>query len=359
MQFNDDSRRLTYGIIATLIFHAALFVLLGYVDFSAATPISPLSIDLSEPVSEDLVDLPETEPEPDPEPAEQPVEPEIEEAEPDPEIQQEELSTELDPEPEPVEPQTPAETSPEARPPEPAMPQEPTVPQEAEPGADAFTDTLQPSESVDRESLRRSRPARPASPVPEEEGSFLAAEEARREAALEFIRRIDEQQQAIDDELAQLDDADSGAADGEAGNDDVVAIRSRVTEITGAADDGVSDNREGVSDGQRDTEPADVGAGDDIEWADGDARSRIVGDEIALTSSDIRLGRGTLYLQVSFNVNDRGIVQPGSVQIDEGAAILTLEAQSRLRETLQSWRFTASPGSPSVRGVLRLELRRL
>lgn len=359
MQFNDDSRRLTYGIIATLIFHAALFVLLGYADFSAATPISPISIDLSEPASEGLVDLPETEPEPDTEPVEQPVEPEFEEPEPEPEIEQEEITNEIDPEPEPAEPQTPAEPSPEGRPPEPAMPQEPAVPQETEPGADAFTDTLQPSEPVDRESLRRSRSARPASPVAEEDGSFLAAEEARRQAALEFIRRIDEQQQAINDELSQLNDADSGAAVGEGENDEVIAIRSRVTEITGTADDGVSDDREGVSDGQRDTDPADVGAGDDIEWTDGAARSRIVGDEISLTSSDIRLERGTLYLQVSFNVNDRGVVQPGSVRIDEGAAILTLEAQNRLRETLQSWRFTASPGSPSARGVLRLELRRL
>ncbi|MFP4509283.1 MAG: hypothetical protein ACLFNQ_04060 [Spirochaetaceae bacterium] len=346
MRFNDDAKRLTYGVIATLIVHSVLFVLLGYADFSRATPVTPISIDLSQP-SEELVERPD----PEPEPAEEPAEPERE-LERDVE---EEVNTELDPEPTEAveeqgsnEAQPPAATGPDDTSPE------PEVPREREPSADAFSDSLEPAEGVDRESLRRSRPV---SPVPEPDGQFLAEEEARREAALEFVRRIDEQQEAINEELSQVDDTDPGSPGNDGENDEIVEIRSRITEITGTADDGASDGLEGESEGQRESEASDVGEGDDIEWGDGDARRRIVGDEIAFTSSDLRLERGTLYLQISFRVSEQGIVQPGSVDIEAGEAILTLEARNRLRETLQSWRFTASPDSPSVRGVLRLELR--
>ncbi len=362
MHLNEDNRRLLYGILVTLIVHIALFVALGFVDFTSVTPIRPISINLSD-LPESLIELPDP-----------PVSDEIPDVAPDEQdpiapdpILAEDLDTELQ-DAEDIPPI--AETQPEAEAAiEPAEAEAPDVaqtpspapapqPQERQPDAGEFVDTIGPADAADRESLRR-RDILPTSPAADDDGTFAAVQEAQRQAALEFIRALEEQERIIDDELSRRDSNGEAGDVSHADDGQIIDVRSRVGDIVGRSgsdETGESDNQTGTGDHDR-TE--DVGSGDDIEWADGRLRSRISGNELAFSANDLRLERGTVYLEVSFAVDERGIVQPGSIRIDRGAPVLSSEAQVRLRQTIQTWRFTGNPGAPSVRGIIRLELRRI
>ncbi|TVQ25236.1 MAG: hypothetical protein EA383_08900 [Spirochaetaceae bacterium] len=364
MHLNEDNKRLLYGILVTLIVHIALFVALGFVDFTSATPIRPISISLSE-LPESLIELPDP-PDSDETPDEVPDEPE---PVPDDPILAEELDTELQqtedlppvaetqPQPEPATDPAEAEAPAVAQTPSPAPAPAPR-PQERQPDASEFVDTLAPTDTADREDLRR-RDATPTSPAADDDGTFAAVQEAQRQAALEFIRALDEQERVIADELRRRESERDAGQVSQADDGQIIDIRSRVGDIVGRSGSdaaGETDDPGGTGDRDR---AEDVGTGDDIEWADGRLRSRVSGSELAFTANDLTIGRGTVYIEVSFAVDERGIVQPGSVRIDRGAPVLSSEAQVRLRQTIQTWRFTENPGAPSVRGTIRLELRRI
>ena len=354
MHWNEDNRRLLLGILATTVIHLALFVFLGFVDFSQATPVSPIRIELTD-TTESLIELPEPEPEPEDEEI-LPEEPQLEPDDPVQDVPIEPDVAEPDDAPPTVE-QAPVEAEPQvATEAAPAQTPAPAAPRERAPDPDAFVQELGTQPEVDREALRQTRPSTPSGPVPDVDGTFATEEAARRQAAIEFVNRLDEQQRAIAEELAR--DEGDDTTDQDADDAEIVFIRSRLTDITASRERAEDESQNGLPGPETDDPSGDVGSGDDIEWADGRDRSRIAGNPISFSSGDIRFGFREALLEVSFQVDSRGIVAPGSVGIDAGAAVLTAEARLRLQQTIQSWRFTANPGAPLVRGVIRLELRR-
>ena len=355
MKLYSDRDRLLIALGAALVFHLAVAVGLSFVDWSVEASPQPLSVDLGTPIETEALEEPEPEPE-EPEPEEpEPEEPEPEEPEEfEPEASEPDTPEETL-EPEPDEPAAEAEAEPE-----PTEPAEEVSPEE-QTEAPAPRGPQGPTEEEVAEALRgleggaeRERPERTRTEdVPRDPDNAVI--EARQQAREEFEQALEEERRA-----AAEADADADEETTDAGGDPQQEVSPRISDLLGRVRDASQDPTTADDVSETEGQPAAPDAAEDdpdadgdgiVDW-DGDGDRRLVEYSVPdVDGSDLRAtGAPRVRARITFEVNDQGIVLPGSVSVDGPG--LTSSGREKLVEAVQQWRFDRRPGASVARGTI-------
>lgn len=353
MNLNGDRDRFLIALAAALVFHIGIAVGLTFVDWSSPPPSTTLTVDLGAPVE---TDVPEVDPEPieqdepeepEPEDPDEPDEPEPPEPEPPEPEEFEPADSEAGPDPDESASQQaspPEESTSEPEPAEPSEPRRPQGPSEEE--AARALDSLR-GDDGDEARQRTER-----DPIQPEPGDNPEIARAREDARDEFEQALEEERRR---EAAAAESQDEQA---EEGGDPDASVTAKVSDLLGQVrnppttpsspdEPGDGDDTEGEDSGTNDAESDD---GDDFVTWDGEGNRRLLRSRIPeMDGSDLRAsGAPEVRARIQFEVDERGVVRPGSVNVD--APGLTSEGRGKIRQAMSEWRFERNPGSGIARG---------